>query len=173
MLSVLQKYECQSVVEVGVNVGKLAGVLVNNIKNLTWFGVDPWIPYEGNDKTGQASQKEMEQRFEQVKKLMKPFSFRAKILRESSVEASKHFLEGSIDAVIIDANHMYQHVKEDTEVWFPKVTKVMLWHDYGARQARLEGVKRAVDEFAEANDLRIISGASTVAWTKRIRLKRC
>lgn len=48
------------------------------------------------------------------------------------------------DLVFIDANHDYESVLEDIEIWYPKVKRggILVGHDYGV----FEGVTRAVDE---------------------------
>lgn len=64
--------------------------------------------------------------------------------RETSLQASENFFDGTLDFVFIDASHDYQSVKDDIEAWYPKVKKggVLAGHDY----PDWPGVKKAVDE---------------------------
>lgn len=73
-----------------------------------------------------------------------------RLIRKSSVEASKDFKDGSLDFVFIDAGHTYEEVKEDIEAWYPKVRKggIVSGHDYVEYQNF--GVIKAVDEFVKA-----------------------
>jgi hypothetical protein len=54
------------------------------------------------------------------------------MVRASSEIASNMFQDESLDFVYIDANHAYDFVKQDIELWYPKVKKGgYLWgHDY-------------------------------------------
>ena len=80
-----------------------------------------------------------------------PVSF----IKMSSRAAAKYVRDGCLDLVFIDANHSYEAVKQDIELWLPKVRKggIVSGHDYivteecPPRFAGYAGVKRAVDEF--------------------------
>jgi hypothetical protein len=72
----------------------------------------------------------------------------------SSVEAAKRVSDEALDFVYIDADHDYEHCKQDLEAWFPKVRHggLVAGHDYlnwtKEEGAGCEfGVKAAVDEF--------------------------
>ncbi len=69
------------------------------------------------------------------------------ILRKTSTEASKEFLDGVFDFVYLDACHKYDFVKEDIKNWFPKIKVggVIGGHDYEDKGKF--GVKKAVHEF--------------------------
>ena len=56
----------------------------------------------------------------------------AKVLRLTSVEASRLFSPGSLDFVYIDADHKYSSVVEDIDHWLPKVRVggMIGGHDY-------------------------------------------
>ena len=55
-----------------------------------------------------------------------------KIMKMTSIEASKRFEDNYFDMVFIDANHGYKSIKEDIEVWYPKVKQggVISGHDF-------------------------------------------
>lgn len=67
-------------------------------------------------------------------------------VRNNSVDASKIFDNESLDMVFIDACHEYEYVKQDIQIWYPKVKKggIIAGHDY---HLPWNGVVRAVDEF--------------------------
>jgi hypothetical protein len=60
------------------------------------------------------------------------FEDRAVMIRASSEIGSQLFQDESLDFVYIDANHAYDWVVQDIELWYPKVKKGgILWgHDY-------------------------------------------
>lgn len=66
-------------------------------------------------------------------------------LRTDSVKAAKHFSDDSLEAVFIDADHRYEHVRRDLAAWLPKVKPggLVAGHDYWPKD---RGVVRAVDE---------------------------
>jgi len=57
---------------------------------------------------------------------------RCHMLRCFSEDAIEFFDDESLDFVYIDANHRYDFVKRDLEMWFPKVRKggIFAGHDY-------------------------------------------
>jgi hypothetical protein len=74
--------------------------------------------------------------------------------KSSSIDAAKKIVDESLDFVYIDADHDYEHCKQDIECWFPKVRHggLVAGHDYlnwsKDEGAGCEfGVKAAVDEF--------------------------
>ena len=64
-------------------------------------------------------------------------------IRLPSVEAASLFRDESVDAVYIDASHIYGNVLNDITAWLPIVRRggIIAGHDYD-----LDGVKRAVNE---------------------------
>lgn len=74
------------------------------------------------------------------------------IIPQPSELAVDIFDNNSLDFVYIDASHDYESVKQDLNLWHPKIKTggTIGGHDYG-----WESVKQAVDEFAFANNLQI------------------
>ncbi len=74
------------------------------------------------------------------------------IIPQPSEQAANIFDNNSLDFVYIDASHDYESVKQDLQLWYPKLKTngIMAGHDYG-----WEGVKQAVDEFAKEKNLNI------------------
>jgi len=68
-----------------------------------------------------------------------------KSIKATSNTASKKFADESIDVVFIDLTHTYEAVKEDIELWLPKVKKggYLAGDDY---HQNWQGVIQAVDE---------------------------
>jgi len=82
---------------------------------------------------------------------------RRAVLRGESREAAKQVADGSLDFAFIDADHSYEGCRDDIAVWLPKL-KPGGWlcgHDYHRPNYPLEGVKRAVDEFAARTHLKV------------------
>ncbi len=73
-----------------------------------------------------------------------------------SSAASLEVDDDSLDFVYADGNHEYEYIKEDIELWYPKL-KVggwMMGHDWPVSEDSMYmTIKRAATEFVEANGL--------------------
>lgn len=130
-------------VEVGSWKGRssafMATEIVNSGKKIDFFCVDSW----NGDKTG--SLKEIDV-YNEFLENMKEVLDRIKIIRKTSVDASKDFIDKSIDFIFIDASHDYESVIEDIRHWYPKLK------DYGTiagHDTHVSDVKKAVEEYAK------------------------
>jgi hypothetical protein len=141
-------------VEIGVNRGEFANVMMRS-----WFGnryvlVDPWFPTNGKvvDYVDAVTENDRQEDMHQAIRIAKQFGTRPALLRMTSTQAAVHFVNNSIDLVYIDGLHHYQGVMEDMMAWYPKIKDggIMLGHDYllNAEPKTIFTVKPAVDEFA-------------------------
>ncbi|MHA2313470.1 MAG: class I SAM-dependent methyltransferase [Candidatus Thorarchaeota archaeon] len=86
-----------------------------------------------------------------------------------SVDAARYIASGCLDLVFIDALHDYEHVKQDIELWLPKVRAggIICGDDYDHH--RHPGVKQAVDEaFGDRVELWPIGTKRVKMWIVRI-----
>lgn len=139
-------------VEVGVWKGELsAQILKKPIKELHL--VDPWKSITDIPERFHAiPQDEMDEIHDDI---VAKFSGddRVKIIRDFSAKAVEKFEDNSVDWVYIDGNHSYEFVKEDLNLWWPKVKKGGMlcgddFHDEVYQVQVLDfGVVEAVNEF--------------------------
>jgi hypothetical protein len=63
---------------------------------------------------------------------IKGFEDKGIMVRSTSKVASDMFTDNSLDFVYIDANHAYDYVRQDIELWYPKVKSGgwVMGHDY-------------------------------------------
>ena len=87
---------------------------------------------------------------------------RCEMNRGASVDVAKMFPDDCLDFVYIDADHDYEHCKQDIEAWFPKVRNggLVAGHDYldwTIDQGAVVnfGVKQAVTEFCVKNGYKL------------------
>lgn len=94
-----------------------------------------------------------------------PFAARRDMVQLHSMDAALMVDDGSLDFVFIDADHSYDGVRGDSEIWWDKVRPggMMIWHDYGNDSDHTTGVREAVDEFAKGGGLHV-SEHSSLAW---------
>jgi len=89
----------------------------------------------------------------------------------TSEQAAKFFSDGCLDLVFIDASHLYPNVKQDIQLWSPKIRKggIISGHDYN--DFMHVGVKQAVDEIFASQEIFITpdempNGRRCVWWVQ-------
>ena len=149
-------------VEVGVFRGEFSAHLLNTWQGNSLASIDPWMEFptsEYNDVCN-LDQEGQDQNHEITVRLLESFGGRSRIIKNTSHGSNADFADGTLDFVYLDAQHHYSAVKEDIEIWFPKIVEggVLGGHDYldGIISSGDYGVKSAVDEFAAARGFRVI-----------------
>lgn len=128
-------------VEVGVYWGRSFsfGVVetVNRGKSIDMVAVDAW-PDAWTSPEGWPM-------VEKFKHEMAPLEGYFRFIQSGSADAARHFADGSVDFVFIDADHVYPRVIEDIRAWLPKIKPggIMAGHDYNYPHT---GVVHAVNE---------------------------
>lgn len=144
-----------SICEVGVKNGEFFSQLVKNKPKVS-VAVDLWDSYTTNNQNDLNYSLSEIQEFE--KEFRKKFT-NSKILKMTSTQAAAMFDNNIFDLVYIDADHTYESVKNDLNVWYPKVKSggILSGHDYCEYYIEVSqtkfGVIKAVNEFLEENDL--------------------
>jgi Methyltransferase domain len=141
--------------EVGVYQGRFSEIILRIARPKKLHLIDPWkyeadpaykqSLYGGSDGRNQAR---MDRMHESVVKCFT--SKRVEVHREASAACSSRFADNYFDWIYIDGNHQYEFVKQDLEMYFPKVKSggFVAGDDY-ARDPNnwtKDGVTRAVDE---------------------------
>jgi hypothetical protein len=150
--------------EVGVYKGETLAIVAQQRHSYTMYAVDPWKNISSqaykdtNDYIAFQSDDQQQQNYEEFKRRtwFLDSQKRLNLTRESSVVACNKFEDNSFDMVFIDADHSYQGVKQDIELWFNKVKKngYLGGHDYNLPGYSF-GVKQAVDEFVLKHNLKL------------------
>lgn len=149
-------------VEIGVNRGKNAFNMLSTLSIKTLYLVDP---YSLNGLYG-----ERNARKDIAVKKLSGFKDKTVFIYKTSEEAIKD-IPGNLDFVYIDGNHDYEFVKQDIELYYPKVKDggVLGGDDFSIR---CRGVVRAVTEFLNKNNLDVCYGDSTDWWVvKNTKIK--
>jgi len=148
--------------EVGVHAGETTVSLLSGLPLICeYHAVDPWESYEKyNGKTyrkpGHKRLKTWPAVMENFLQATKPYSDKVFTYRMQSTEAVYEFTDNYFDWIFIDANHDYPYIKENLEIWTPKVKNggIVSGHDYD--NGKWVGIKKAVDEFVPKEKLNII-----------------
>jgi len=153
--------------EIGVWLGHTSLRLLWQFPDLRLRLVDCW--HKGTThETMPKSTRRLRVAWKQVVAQTAEFGDRSSILRMPSNRAAWRVKDGSLDFVFIDAEHTYESVKWDLELWCPKVRPggLIAGHDYMAEKELPwhREVKRAVDEFVEANGYNGVELAPADIW---------
>ena len=86
-------------------------------------------------------------------------------LNMSSAAASRRYEAGSLDFVLVDADHSYESVKNDLELWYPKVKNggIICGDDFN--RVHFPGVVKAVTEFF-STPLRVVESPDDIGYEK-------
>ena len=153
-------------VEVGVHRGASAVPFLNKWNGKTFYAIDIWDKFDG-DEIGISETRYLDHL--QAVNVLNQFRDRIdiRILKATSVKGSEIVPNNDIDFVYIDANHQYEYVKQDIEVWYPKIKYggIIGGHDYvfNSSHGSLD-VKKAVDEFAINNNKDIYFIPNSSSW---------
>lgn len=147
-------------VEIGVAEGDFSFYLLDCWPGVC-YQVDPWITHEEQiyRDYNNVEQQEHDRRYQLVMDRAKKYNGRATPIRASSSVAVNYFADSFFDFIYIDANHKYEFIKEDINIWWPKCKSggIFAGHDYldGSIKSGDYGVKTAVREFATFYELHI------------------
>ena len=139
-------------VEIGVHQGEYAVGILKSWNGKRYFGVDPYFTtvvedYIDTVNAGAARARDMETALESLS----PYADRVTIMRTTGQIAAKSFVDGTLDAVFIDAIHHYSAVADDLITWWPKVKSggILSGHDYilGRNLHTIFTVSPVVNEF--------------------------
>ena len=154
LYNLLKNKDYVTIAEIGAYQGKLTKYILDRISTIEkYYVIDPWKHYPEWDNildpTKPMLKANMNEVFTEFKRNIRLHRDRIEILKMNSSEAIKHIPDKSLDFVFIDANHAYEFVKEDIQLWTPKVKigGIVSGHDYGIeyRKPRF-GVTAAVNE---------------------------
>lgn len=159
--------------EVGVYRGQLTAVMLDAFPDLMLTLVDPWragvAPVRAikGDEWLKFDQFRWDEIYKEVLHNIGPATHRCRVMRMLSEQAAAQIEDDSLDFVFIDADHSYESVKHDIELWMPKVRRLICGHDYGGKNDRVGvwGVRRAVDE-AFGDQVKVRSG---LIWAVEIK----
>ena len=131
-----------TMVELGAWLGKSSSYLVDKSVNRNVIIIDSWKGSPNELTTTHKFATEVDI-YEVFKQNMGERTYKS--IRGLSSEAVSQFEDESLDVVFIDLTHTYESVKENINLWLPKVKSggILSGHDY---EDSWPGVVKAVDE---------------------------
>ena len=117
----------KNIAEIGSWKGRSTHALLSSNKS-TVTAIDTWKGSDDSDDLTNAEAKTSDI-LEEFKKNVGHFE-NLVIHQGESIDAAKTYADKSFDMVFIDANHKYEFVKADIDVWLPKTKSIISGHDY-------------------------------------------
>ena len=129
--------------EIGVKEGRFISYLLNQYPDLIMYAIDPWEDQPSGNET--YIEWDWSDIYSQYQQKIQPYNGRVLELRAYSEQAAEKVEDYSLDFVFIDAQHDYDSVRQDIELWMPKIKVggLLSGHDY---QPNFPGVIQAVHE---------------------------
>ena len=130
LVKMLNDKESKIGVEIGVFKGEFSKTLLSGWGG-TLYMVDPWRGL-GGDYIDKTNHKHHTSIFQDAMDSIEGYENRGIMIRALSEEAVHLFEDNSLDFIYIDGNHGYNHVKQDLELWWPKLKSggIMSGHDF-------------------------------------------
>ena len=162
-------------VEVGVLDGDFSVKILDALNPQKLYLIDPWevggdkndVPYYKNLNEQPTAYSNLTN-FEKVKeRFSNEISNGQVILKKGfSYDVVDFFPDNFFDFIYIDACHLYGCVKADLEIFLPKLKSngLMCGHDYNNKIINFEGVNKAVDEFINNYNFKIIIQSEESDW---------
>lgn len=136
-------------VEIGVGLGNNAESILKTLSIRKLFLIDPYLSYHENGRLITQSAKSILI----AKNRLSNFEDKIKFIYKKSFEALT-LVPNNLDFVYIDGNHEYDSVKQDIQLYYPKIKEdgVIGGHDFSSD---FFGLCKAVFEFVNNNNLNL------------------
>ena len=130
IVHILNEIDAKVGVEIGVFKGQFSKAILSGWGG-TLYMVDPWRPL-GDEYLDSSNHKLHATAYSDTMQSIQGMEDRAIMVRALSSQAVHMFADNSLDYVYIDGNHAYDWVKQDLELWWPKLKSggLMAGHDY-------------------------------------------
>ena len=158
----MQQMKNPVVLEIGCDVGDSSEILLKSNEGLRLYTIDPYddyVDWNGNNLN------ERQKLYEGVKERFKQYDDRFVLYRLTSDDAVEEFEKEFFDFIFIDGLHTYDQLTKDCANYYSKLKPggIFAGHDYTV----IEGVNRAVNEFAAKHEKQIHQGdCDTWFWIK-------
>lgn len=130
--------------EIGVERGRNSENILNELNIEKLYLIDIWVNYEGIYIVWS------EMNYNQVLRKFKNDK-RVEMIKDFSEVAVNNIEDNSLDFVYIDANHNFEYVYQDINLWFPKVKEGGV---IGGHDVCISGVLQAVKEFCSKKNIK-------------------
>ena len=148
--------------EIGVQEGIYSEHILKTWKGSTLFSIDAWQNFDAGEYIDISNRPDDQQilLYANTTLRLRPFGEHSIVWRMTSEQAAHAMPDNTLDFCFIDADHRYEAVKQNIELWLPKIKSggIICGHDYvkdgniynkaDGSLIGLFGVQGAVKEFA-------------------------
>lgn len=159
--------------EIGVWKGEFSQAIITHTSPKQLHLIDAWIAYpnaSGVMKSSDGQEGAEEQRFHSVAQLFEHEMSNGQVVihRALSSDVASEFPDNFFDWIYIDAGHTYEEVRQDLELYVPKVkiNGYIMGDDYNPQA--WPGVVQAVNELRNKTNIKTISLISCQSVLQRI-----
>lgn len=167
--------------EIGVLKGDMSRLILDKWRG-ELFMIDTWVHYDDYNDFNNPSTDEHIFNLNMAIKNTDTYNNRNNIIRMPSEKSVNLFPDSFFDFIYIDANHKYEYVKRDIEMWYPKlkIGGVFMCDDYiptydrhvwmtfsdgrDSIYAGEFGVTEAVDEFISEKNIKLYITTHELYW---------
>ena len=137
-------------IEIGIASGENSKRLLKNLSIKKLYCIDPWIDYEEDNKIIRLYKSE-----QKCRKLLRRWNSKIDYIKKYSDDAIED-VPNNVDFIYIDGNHQYEFVKNDIELYYPKLKEggIIGGDDFCGN---FVGVVIAVLEFVDKHNLKLHS----------------
>lgn len=136
------KFKGSNMIEIGSYMGESTMLFASSQLFNKIYAIDPYIGDEPFNSLSEITWKDVKEQFN----INTRFFNNIELIQEYSQYTVSKFEDKSIDFIYIDANHTYESVKNDLQLYLPKLksNSVIAGHDYC--DIKWPGVIKAVNE---------------------------
>lgn len=141
----IKEHNIKTVIEIGSFLGRSTVFFAARTEKI--YAIDPFILWEDGKHNGDAMAWTGGGDFkDKFIKNIEPVTDRVVVMQMDSDTAARDFPNLEADLVYIDAQHDFESVKKDIQLWLPRANKIISGDDY---MVNWPGVKQAVDLLIE------------------------
>lgn len=125
----------------------MAVEIINSGKKIKFDCIDLWNDYWDEGSKELKNYIVYTNMYDTFLNNIKPVRHIINPIRSDSHSAASLYCDNSLDFIYIDANHYYDYIKKDLQLWYPKIKKggLLAGHDFVNNTACQ--VRQAVEEF--------------------------
>lgn len=141
--NLINRFNLKKGCELGVSTGGQSYAILEKTNVEKLYSIDHYSPNYWIDFNSKGV---LDLYFLRIKARLGQFGERSEMVRMFSLEAVDLFKNNELDFIFIDADHTYEAVKQDLELWYKKIRSggIIGGDDYATIWP---GVRQAVDEF--------------------------
>jgi hypothetical protein len=167
--SIINNFNLKIIAEVGVAFGGHLEKILSTTNIEQAYAIDPYILFDSSTDSFtyeqvKYSQQDYDELFLFTKERLEKINKKTTFFRDTSLDASKKIKDNYLDIVFIDAEHTFDALKNDLELWERKVKigGIISGHDYD--HENFPDVKKVIDVWTNEKNYKLNVENGYVWW---------